>query len=322
MKRATVLQASLAALLPLRASAQQTPLTEVNYVTGTASTGEWVTYIAQHQGFFANEGLHVSITYAGSPPSVTQAVATGAADIGHNGMDSWIVAIAHNLPVRAVSSLFAVNTFDLVVAPEIKSWDDLRGKTIMLGTKQDITAIVLTALAGPHGLKLDDFSIAIGGNSTSRFAALTSGNAQAAILTQPFDVLAVEKGYRILGSAVDTMKEWTSTGLAINPTWGASHRTTVVKFLRAIHNAARYGYTHKAETVGDLVAEVKVDVPGAQRTYDDLWTRWHVYDPDLKFPTASFAFMTKMQVALGILSSAPSYGDCVDLSYLRESLSK
>jgi ABC-type nitrate/sulfonate/bicarbonate transport system substrate-binding protein len=205
-----------------------------------------------------------------------------------------------------------------VVSADIKTWADLKGKTVMLGTKQDITAIVLAQLAAPHGLKLDDFSIAIGGNSASRYAALMSGNAQATILVQPFDLMAQSKGMKIMASAIDTMKEWPLAAIAVNPAWAASHRPTVVKFMRAMRRAAQYGYTHKADVVDALVAGVHVDAPTAEHAFDDNWTRWHAYDPGQKFTQANLQYIARLQMGMGIMTAIPPYSDVYDGSYIAE----
>lgn len=318
MKIAAAIVAFLCALGPVVGSAQSPPLTDVTYVTGTASAGDWVRYIASRQGFFRDQGLNVSVVYAGAPPTITEAVATGAAQFGHNGIDSWIVAIANGVPVKLVGSIIWANTFDLVVGPDVKTWDDLKGKTVMLGTKQDITAIVLDELARAHGLQLDDFSIAIGGNSTARYTALISGNAQGAVLSQPFDYLAEGKGMHVLATALDSMKEWTSSGIAVNPTWAATHRDVVVRFMRAMREAMQYGYTHRDVAIADLIAELKVDPAIAQRSYDDDWVRWREYDPQEKFTPASFQYMTHIQLQMGILKTAPSYADVYDGSFVRQ----
>jgi NitT/TauT family transport system substrate-binding protein len=222
--------------------------------------------------------------------------------------------VANGLPVKLVGSVIWANTFQLLVSADVKSWNDLKGKTIMLGTKQDVTAIVLAALAKPHGLTLDDFSIAIGGNSTARYTALISGNAQGAILAQPFDILAEGKGMHVLGSGIE-MKDWTASGIAVNPGWAASHRDLVVRFMRALRRAMQYGYTHRAEAVDDLIAELKIEPAIAQRAYDDDWVRWKEYDLDQKFTPVSFRYMTGIQVQMGILKSAPAYADVYDGSY-------
>jgi ABC-type nitrate/sulfonate/bicarbonate transport system substrate-binding protein len=128
-------------------------------------------------------------------------------------------------------------------------------------------------------------------------------------------MLAESKGMHVLATAVDTMKEWTFSGIAVNPEWAATHRTIVVKYLRALRRAMQYGYTHKAELVADLMAEVKVDPAIANRAYDENWTHYHVYDPSEKFTAASLAYMTRVQIAMGIMTTAPPYADVYDGSF-------
>ena len=291
----------------------------VTYATLAPSAADWPVYLAQSQGFFAGEGLHVEIVYLpAGPQAALQALATNATTFCLGGTDTLIAAVAHHLPVQLVGSIFAVNPYSLLTTPEIKSWDDLRGKSISLGTKADVTAIVLQQLATAHGLKNDDFSIVIGGNSGARFAALTTGNVQGAILSQPFDILAQTKGMHVLASAVDSMREWTFNGLAVNPAWAAGHRPIVDKMMRALQRAMRYGYTHKDQAVATLIAVTHVDPTIAAQAYDEDFTRWHAFDPDMKFPAASLQYISRLQIAMGILTTAPAYHDVYDPSFAAE----
>lgn len=310
--------ALVAPVLPL-SSAKGAEAVNVTYATLAPSAADWPVYLAQSQGFFADEGLHVEIVYLpAGPQAALQALATNATTFCLGGTDTLIAAVAHHLPVRLVGSMFAVNPYSLLTTPEIKGWDDLRGKSIALGTKADVTAIVLQQLAAAHGLKNDDFSIVIGGNSGARFAALTSGNVQGAILSQPFDILAQAKGMHVLASAVDSMREWTFNGLAVNPAWAADHRPIVAKMLRALQRAMRYGYTHKDQAVATLIAVTHVDAAIAAQAYDEDFTRWRAFDPEMRFSPASLQYITRLQIAMGILTAAPAYRDVYDPSFAAE----
>lgn len=158
-----------------------------------------------------------------------------------NGTDSLIVAIGHGLAIKMVAPQCNVNPYSLVVAPAVRTWADLKGKPVILGTKQDVTAIVFIGMASEHKLKLDDFSIIIGGASNARYTALMSGNVAAAVLAQPFDLLAVSKGMRVLATAHDTYRDWALACTAVNVGWAANNRATVVKVLRAARRAIRFG---------------------------------------------------------------------------------
>jgi ABC-type nitrate/sulfonate/bicarbonate transport system substrate-binding protein len=300
------------------AGAQPAAPVEINFGILTPTASEWPLYIAQSQGFFKDEGLKVTIINGDSPPNVINSLATGAFDMADNGSDSEITAIAHGLPIKMIAPQFNVNPYSLVTSPTIKSWADLKGKSIMLGTKQDVTAIGLEQMAEAHGLKLDDFSIIIGGNSTARYAGLISGNVQGAMLGQPFDILAESKGMNILGSASDVTKEWVFTCVAVNNAWAAKNRPTIVKFLRALRKAVQYGYGHKADSVAALVAAAHTDPAIAGKAWDLDFAKWHAFDPNLKLATNGLQTVGKYQVGFGIIKEVPSMSVLYDPSFVAE----
>jgi ABC-type nitrate/sulfonate/bicarbonate transport system substrate-binding protein len=162
--------ALLTALTPAPVQAQS--LTEVTFGVLSPTAAEWPVYLANTQGFFKEEGLTVTIVQGNTPTNVLSEVATGAVNLADNGTDTEIAAIAHGLPLKLIAPMFGVNPYSVVTLPTIKTWSDLNGKSVMTGTKQDVTAMVLDSLAKAHGLKggLGDFSIVIGGNSTLRRA--------------------------------------------------------------------------------------------------------------------------------------------------------
>jgi ABC-type nitrate/sulfonate/bicarbonate transport system substrate-binding protein len=127
-------------------------LAEVSFGILTPTASEWPVYLAQTQGFYKAEGISLSIIEGNSPPNVINMVATDGANMADNGCDSEIAAVQHNLPIKIVAPMFGVNPYSLVVLPSIKTWADLKGKNVMLGTKQDVTAIALGSLAAAHNL--------------------------------------------------------------------------------------------------------------------------------------------------------------------------
>ena len=66
-------------------------------------------YVALKQGFYAAEGLEVSIIPGrGSSDAITK-VATGAADVSNGGLASLMMAAAESqIPVKAVMSIYSM----------------------------------------------------------------------------------------------------------------------------------------------------------------------------------------------------------------------
>jgi ABC-type nitrate/sulfonate/bicarbonate transport system substrate-binding protein len=317
---ALVLLASLASFAAPGPAAGQSALTELTFALVAPGTAGWPLILAESQGFYKDEGIAVTMVVGGTPPNVVNQVATGAVNLGANGCDSEIVAIAHQLPIKIVAPMFSVNPYSLVVGPSIKTWADLKGKSVMLATKQDVTAIAFIAMAAAHNLKLDDFSIVLSGNSTERIAGLNSGNVQGAMLNEPYDLAAEASGDRILGSAVDTTKDWAFACIFANTSWAEKNRPLVVKFLRAVHRGMQYGYAHKAESVAALVASAHIDPAIAARSWDIDFGKWKAYDPNLKLSSSGIAAIGKYQVGFGIIPVVPPMADLYDPSFAAEAL--
>lgn len=303
------------------ASAQTKPV-DVSYGILNYTAAEWPLMLAQSQGFFTKEGLNVSVVSAGSPPNVINALATNGVNVAEDGTDSYIAAVAHRLPIKMVAPMFAVDPYSLMVAPGITSIDQLKGKTVTLGTKEDVTAITLGALLAPLHLTLNDFSIVVSGSTPARWAALQSGNAQASMLLQPFDLMAQSQGYHALGTGQQVLKDWVFTTLAVNTDWAAKNRPAIVAMLRALREAIQYGASHKAQAIATLISYTHAAPDIAEKTYDLDFNQWKAFRPDLSVTPEQLATIAKYQIQFGVLTSAPPFADLYDGSYVTAALSR
>jgi NitT/TauT family transport system substrate-binding protein len=305
---------ALAATVPA-ARAQTPPLIPVTFVIIAPNASEWPVLIAKQQGFFRDEGLDVSIISASTPPNVMNAVATNAANLGDTGSDTAIAAIVHGLAVKIVAPIFTVNPFALVVPPSIKSWNDLRGKGVVLASKQDVTAMSFASMAAKNRAKMDDFSITLSGDSSARYAALASGNVQGAMLAQPFDLEAEAHGMHALDTSYATMKDWMFKSVFVNSAWADANRATVVKMLRALRTAIRFGYAQREPAVAILIEATHASAAIAQSTYDLDFGTWHAFEPNLKMNERGLLNVAAAQVAFGVLTALPKIGDLYDGSF-------
>jgi NitT/TauT family transport system substrate-binding protein len=295
--------------------AQTAPLIPITFAIISPNASEWPVFIAKQQGFFKAEGLDVTIIASGSPPNVMNAVATNGANLGDTGSDTAIAAIAHGLAVKIVAPIFTTNPFVLVVPAAIKSWSDLRGKNIMLATKQDVTAMSFASMAEKNHLKLDDFSLIVSGDSGARYAALTSGNAQGAMLSQPFDLEAEASGMHPLATSYDTMKDWVFKTVTVNRAWAEANRPVVVKVLRALRSAMRFGYANRDATVAVLIDATHAKPDIAEKTYDVDFGTWKAFEPNLKMNETGLMNVARAQVAFGALTELPKLSDLYDGSF-------
>jgi NitT/TauT family transport system substrate-binding protein len=90
-------------------------------------------YQAQARGFFAAEGLDVTIVPGGPNAFVPQKVATNQAQLGQGDSTDILQKIAVGLPLLSVAAVFQDDPSGLLVNPasSVRRFEDLDGKTII-----------------------------------------------------------------------------------------------------------------------------------------------------------------------------------------------
>ena len=311
--------ALLAALAGSPSSAQSPaagPLVDVLYSMQGPSSGTWPLYIAEHEGFFRDEGIHYVLVQFNNPQDIANAVNSNAANLGDVQTDTSIDAVAHHFNIRIIAPTLTTLPFRLVVLPSITSWQQLKGATVSLGSRNGSTILSYKAMLRAHHVDDRDFQIMVAGNSTLRLAALKSGQVQATMLAQPFDFLAQSQGLKIMADSSEVMgKTWIFAAMLANDTWAQANRTTVVKFLRAYRRAIQFGYTHRDEAVAVLMQAAHTDRETAEKTYDLTFTTWKGFDPNLRVDPGALQAMGKALVDFGNITSVPPTSEMYDGSY-------
>jgi ABC-type nitrate/sulfonate/bicarbonate transport system substrate-binding protein len=313
---------AVAALTGLLAgpSAAQSPapaaLVEVTYANLGPSSGAWPLFIAEHEGFFRDEGIkYVNVPF-NNPQDVANAVASNATNLGDVQTDTSIDAVAHNLDIRIVTPTMLTVPYRLVVLPTITSWSQLKGVTVSLGSRNGSTILSYKRMLRAHHVDDNDFSIMVAGNSTLRLAALKSAQVQATMLAQPFDFLAVSQGMHVMADSSEVMgKDWVFSSMLINNTWGNANRATVVHFLRAYRRAIQFGYAHRDESIAILMPATHSDRDTAEKTYDLTFTKWKAFDPKLHMDPNALLTVGRALVDFGNITKVPAIGEMYDGSY-------
>lgn len=306
-------------LVVLGPVAAQTPSpVEVNFGLNAPGAANWIYYIADREGFFRAEGLHVSTITSGTPTNTINLLATGDVALALNGSDVLIEAIVHHLPIKIVAPELGPSPYVLATIPSVTSWAQLKGKSVLLGPKGDTSSMTFTLLAEQQHLKPEDFSVVPGSTSSARYAALLSGNIAGTVLSQPFSVLAVDKGMHPLAVASDSIKDWVDTCFAVNTNWAAANRPTLVRFVRALRKAVAFAYAHPDGAIAVLVAATNAAPETAAKVYDIDFRHEHVFDPNLHMNTKGLLNMARLAYHYNQISTMPSLSDLFDPSYVEE----
>ena len=130
-----------AAMLAVAPSAFAADTVSVGSVDAT-SANLWPLQIARTNGYFDAAGINIDLVFAQSNASVIQQLAAGSYGIAPSaGIVDPIRAIDKGAPVTLVRIVIQAPPYALLAKPEIKTVEDLKGKTIMVGGSADITRL-------------------------------------------------------------------------------------------------------------------------------------------------------------------------------------
>jgi NitT/TauT family transport system substrate-binding protein len=114
-------------------------------------------YIAQQEGLFAAEGLHVKIEAAISSETTIAAQLKGQVDVSAGAYPSYIFAdaVQHaDLQILAAGSIMQPRNQMIMVAARspIRTIQQLKGKTIAINAPNNILQMLVSALLGGNGI--------------------------------------------------------------------------------------------------------------------------------------------------------------------------
>ena len=199
----------------------------------------WPIWIAQDKGYFANNGIEVKLTP--TPNSVFQLtnLIDGNFDIGMTAIDNVIAYMEGQgeAPVATQPDLFAFMGGDngflsLVVAPEVKSFADLKGKTLSVDALTTGYAFVLLDLLEWGGLKPGDYQIAKAGGVLGRWEALREKKHAGTMLITPFDIIAKGAGFNVLQRAADVYGHYQGLVGATRRSWAEANQPKLAGYIR------------------------------------------------------------------------------------------
>jgi NitT/TauT family transport system substrate-binding protein len=258
--------AFLAALLFPSAARSQTPPQRVVITYSSRSIASIDLFIAQERGFFREEGLDPQLVQTRATVAIAAVVSGEVHALGSIG--SATRAIPRGVPVKVLAVSLRRPLFWLVSRPELKTFNDLKGKvagTTTFGGSQHTAGIRMLRRAGLDPEK--DVTVVLAGDVPTQLQALVAGSIQIGFLSPPTVIVARDKFK--LNVLANAMEEFTSlqNGLGVTDKNLKDQRDLVKRMLRARAKGNRYFHQNERGTAEVLVKYLSVDMPTALETY-------------------------------------------------------
>ncbi|NRR31106.1 ABC transporter substrate-binding protein [Oxalobacteraceae bacterium] len=171
---------------------------------GVSDWPGWVAwYVADQKGFFARHGAKVKLVWFANYSDSISALSTGRLDANSQTWSDTMTPLAKKVHLKTI--LVNDNSFGndaLMVGPKIKSFADLKGKSVAL-EQFSISHFVLANALSRNGMSIQDIKI-VNLSAGDAAAAFMSGRADAAVVWNPW-VARIESSGK--GRALFTSKD-------------------------------------------------------------------------------------------------------------------
>jgi ABC-type nitrate/sulfonate/bicarbonate transport system substrate-binding protein len=212
---------------------QDRPLKKINWGVTTLSASMWIPWLAKESGIYEKNGLSVEPILLRGSGQTSQALLGGSLFAAPVALPQVMLANLSGADMVNVAHTIASPSNKLVVRPEIRRPEDLRGKRIATSALGSLGDFLFRYILRRYGIdpNREITWLSIGTNS-ERLQALLTGAIDGADVTYPADVQAQRKGYRLL---IDAGKEivYPTTSIVTRRKTIQEDRDTVMRFVRS-----------------------------------------------------------------------------------------
>lgn len=220
----------------------------------------WPVWVAQDKGMFERNGVRIEVTPTPNSTFQLTGLIEGKFDIAMTAIDNLIAYREGQgeAPVTG-SDLIAVMGGDqgflrLVTVPEVKSFDQLRGRTLSVDARTTGYAFVLLELLDRNGLREPAYSLERAGGVMQRYQALLEKKHAGTLLISPFDIQANAKGFNTLASATAVLGPYQGLVAGVRREWAQRNGAALTGYIKSYAQAVEWLYdpANKAEAIAIL----------------------------------------------------------------------
>jgi ABC-type nitrate/sulfonate/bicarbonate transport system substrate-binding protein len=235
--------------------------------------------VAERQGFFTREGINLQpvrfVATGDRPTDRTALVASrDSFDMARMQLSVLMEPEGRFKGTNYVAVAAVVNNpaYFLVARPDIKTFADLKGKTLTEPSVTDPITLTARKLMEMHGLKEGDVELKIIAGSQPRVDCLKSGACAAGSLSQPSVFAAFDAGFHTLAMHIESGPLLYVVDI-VERTWAETHSEVIVRYIRA--TAAAMRFIHDPRNQDEVVkAAMEITHQGESRAREMLSYFW------------------------------------------------
>ena len=275
-------------------------------------------WIAQHRGMLADEGLDVAIELHEGVDEVTNRLRDGRAQIGYGITEHVVLDSEAGGFLEIVGGNVNRLPFSLITGRDIRSVEDLRGKTVGVSSIEAGSSSLVMKLLAARGLHYPrDYKLRAVGPILARWEMLQSGEIDAGLQGAPLNYIAIDQGFGSLCEPRQEVPDFQFTSLNVDRRWAEANADVMRRFMRAFVRAHEFFFANRDGVTPIAIAETGIAENYAHRAWDE-------YTADGIFPRdgdASDAAVRALIEISSLIRAVPnrtksSASDYINRSYL------
>jgi NitT/TauT family transport system substrate-binding protein len=193
-------------------------------------------WITKEAGLFEKNGLDATMIYLDGGSKATQAMLSGDVPIAQVGGNAPIVARLRGVDITLIGGMLNILAYSMVVSPEIKRPEDLRGKKLTVSRYGSNSDYATRKILLKWGLKpdIDVAILQIPGGQPTRLAAIQTKQVHGMVAQPPVTNMARKFNLSIIAQPEDFGGAYPTTPVATRVAYIRERRDTLRKFTRAL----------------------------------------------------------------------------------------
>jgi ABC-type nitrate/sulfonate/bicarbonate transport system substrate-binding protein len=275
-------------------------------------------WVAKHRGFFSEEGLDVAIELYEGVDEVTNRIRDGRAQLGYGITEHVVLDSEAGGYLEIIGGNVNRLPFSLIAGKNIRSFEDLRGKTVGVSSIEAGSSSLVMKLLAARGLEYPrDYKMRAVGPILARWEMLQSGEIDAGLQGAPLNHIAIDRGFPSLCEPRREVPDFQFTSLNVDSRWARANADIMRPFMRAFVRAHQWFFANRDGVTPIAVAETGITEAYATRAWDE-------YVKDEIFPRDGDASDAAVQALIDVsalIRAVPnrvksSAGDYINRSWL------
>ena len=231
-------------------------------------------WMARDQGFFAKYGIESEPVLLRSGATLVTGMASGDIQIGRTAGAAVLSAVAAGHEIKMLATFSSRNSYDVVVRPNIKKAEDLRGKKLAINSVGGGTWIGAMLWLEYFGLdpQRDQILLQSIGDQGVQSQALESGTVDVVFVDSVYSKVLKQKGMTILAESSELKQPLVSQSTVVPRAFLQQHPDIAEGYLKGEIEGIAFATApkNKPAVIKTLMRRLRVDAAAAEEGYSDM----------------------------------------------------